>query len=213
VKKVCAAGETVKGLDVSHYQPHIDWQAVKASGHEFAFIKATDGLSRIDPLFEKHRAGARAAGLMVGAYHFFRPLQDAAKQAEFHARVVGQLDDNDLPCVLDFEVTDGAPGHDDVVDGLTFLRAVKKLTGKNPIVYCGPYFFHALGNGVDMYKEYPLWVAHYGTKCPLVPAPWSAWSFHQFSDKGHVPGVSGDGEDANLFNGSLEQLKKMTLRG
>jgi microcystin-dependent protein len=116
-------------------------------------------------------------------------------------------------CVLDFEVTDGAPGHDDVVDGLTFLRAVKKLTGKNPIVYCGPYFFHALGNGVDMYKEYPLWVAHYGTKCPLVPAPWSAWSFHQFSDKGHVPGVSGDGEDANLFNGSLEQLKKMTLRG
>jgi GH25 family lysozyme M1 (1,4-beta-N-acetylmuramidase) len=35
-----------KGIDVSGYQPNINWATVKANGVEFAFIKATEGTGR-----------------------------------------------------------------------------------------------------------------------------------------------------------------------
>lgn len=211
MKKVPAKGSTVKGLDVSHWQPTVDWSRVKASGHEFVFLKATEGLTFRDKSFEGHREGARKAGLLVGAYHFFRPNLDPKAQAVHFAKVVGPLAENDLPCVFDWEVSDGHPSADDVQEARIFLQTIKDLTRKNPILYSGPYFLNSFGLGEE-FKQYPLWIAHYGTKAPLVPAPWTYWSFHQFTDKGIVPGVGSDktGEDSNVFNGSLEQLKKFT---
>jgi len=35
-----------KGIDVSGYQPNVNWNAVKASGVTFAYIKATEGTSK-----------------------------------------------------------------------------------------------------------------------------------------------------------------------
>jgi len=32
-----------KGIDVSAYQPNINWATVKANGIKFAYIKATEG--------------------------------------------------------------------------------------------------------------------------------------------------------------------------
>lgn len=36
-----------KGMDVSGYQPGINWNTVKANGIEFAYIKATEGTSML----------------------------------------------------------------------------------------------------------------------------------------------------------------------
>lgn len=206
--KVCATGPVVRGLDVSHYQPKINWSQVKAGGYEFAFLKATEGLTRRDPLYLQHKAGAKIAGLMVGAYHFFRPNIDPIAQAAHFARTIGpQHSPQDLPPVIDFEVSDGAPGADDVSEASIFCQELQRITGRLPIVYTGPYFFQALGASTKGFEKYPLWIAHYGTRCPLVPAPWSKWTFHQYSEKGNIPGVAGDSEDANLFNGTLADLK------
>ena len=37
-----------KGIDVSSYQPNIDWGTVRSSGVTFAYIKATEGTSERD---------------------------------------------------------------------------------------------------------------------------------------------------------------------
>jgi GH25 family lysozyme M1 (1,4-beta-N-acetylmuramidase) len=34
------------GIDVSGYQPSVNWAAVKANGVSFAYIKATEGTSK-----------------------------------------------------------------------------------------------------------------------------------------------------------------------
>ncbi|MCW5953083.1 MAG: lysozyme, partial [Propionibacteriaceae bacterium] len=61
----------VWGVDVSRYQGEIDWPVLAAQGIEFAFIKATEGSSYVDPRFAANLEGASAAGLRAGAYHFF----------------------------------------------------------------------------------------------------------------------------------------------
>lgn len=78
------------GIDVSAYQPHIDWRAVAAGGDSFAFVKATEGASYVSPTFREQRDGAKAAGLLVGAYHFARwERDDPEAQAEHFARTIG----------------------------------------------------------------------------------------------------------------------------
>ena len=92
------------GIDVSHFQGEVDWQAV--AGVRFAFIKATEGLADIDPRFRQNWQDSRAAGLLRGAYHFLHPNLDARQQAAHFLSVVN-LDDDALPPALDVEVTDG----------------------------------------------------------------------------------------------------------
>ena len=69
-----------KGIDISLYQPDIDWSAVNA---DFAIIKAGEA-DFTDPLFEKHYANATAAGFPVGAYWYgqAKSIEEAKKEAE-----------------------------------------------------------------------------------------------------------------------------------
>ncbi|HEV3471189.1 MAG TPA: GH25 family lysozyme, partial [Pyrinomonadaceae bacterium] len=112
------------GIDVSHYQGGVNWEAVKAAGCAFAFAKATEGAGVTDPFFHANWAGMKAAGLLRGAYHFFRPAQDAAQQAAHFLSTV-QLQPGDLPPVLDVETADGVAGADLVGGVQTWLDAVE----------------------------------------------------------------------------------------
>lgn len=73
------------------------------SGLEFAIIRASYGLVKADPWFEYNWEAARAEGVTVGAYHFFRPSENAKKQAELFVKTVGILRLGNLPPVLDLE--------------------------------------------------------------------------------------------------------------
>ncbi len=63
---------TVPGIDVSYWNAGIDWPKVRAAGQRFTFIKASEGDGYLDPTFDDNWRGAKAAGLLRGAYHFFR---------------------------------------------------------------------------------------------------------------------------------------------
>src|SRR5678815_4364881 len=65
---VCGFGPTVKGIDVSYHNGTIDWNAVKADGVEYAFIRVSDGATFQDPNFDTYWAGSRAAGVKHGVY-------------------------------------------------------------------------------------------------------------------------------------------------
>lgn len=92
----------VRGIDVSRWQGAIDWPLVARAGVKFVYVKATQGASHVDPFFARHWRGAREAGLVVGAYHFWSQTTDPARQAAHFARTLGEYD-APLPPVLDVE--------------------------------------------------------------------------------------------------------------
>ena len=181
-----------QGVDVSHHQGAVDWAAVKKSGIRFAVIKATEGETLVDSRFQKNWLALEKAGLTRGAYHFFRPKGDPAKQADLFVTTLGVLRPDDLAPVIDVEVADGvAPAA--VLDGVAvWLERVGTATGRTPIVYTGVSFWkNTLGNSTR-FADHPLWIAHYTSAShPTVPGGWSTWTLWQFSDKGKVPGIKG----------------------
>jgi lysozyme len=209
--KVCQSGEVVPGIDVSKWQGTVDWPKVKASGVVFAFARTNDG-SYIDPDFAANWKGMKAAGVIRGAYQFFRNTRGGAEQAEIMLNMTGPLDDGDLPPVLDVE---GASIDGSVSTSATqkiiveWVAHVKERTGRLPIVYTGSYFWRDTIKALDV-SPVPLWIAHYTTKyCPLIPEPWTGWTFHQWgvTEVGSVPGIDAK-VDRDVFNGNRAQFDR-----
>src|SRR3954467_14662755 len=72
------------GIDVSHYQSTVapggvPWSLLKQSGCDFAMVRACYGTSRDEKAVE-HVRNARAVGMAVGLYHFWRVAQPVADQ-------------------------------------------------------------------------------------------------------------------------------------
>lgn len=167
------------GIDVSPWQPHIDWQKVAAAGNRWAIIKATEGTSYTSPSYQRQRAGAMDAGLLVGPYHFARWEHDnPERQAEHFARKAGDLPAGFLAPVLDLEWC--STGKKDAAGktiyhrrpalyladwSLRFNRRIHELTGRIPMVYTGDSFVSSyLPKSGDLMAElatYPLWTVDY----------------------------------------------------
>jgi lysozyme len=194
----------IKGIDVYHGDCPIDWAKVKASGREFVFIKCTEGHNS-DPMFHDSWTKAKAAGLLVGAYHFFHPAQDVDAQVQAFLKTMGPLTPGCLPPVLDWETHELSP-QEEVQAGLAWLRAVQSATGKAPIIYAGAYYIGDLNNPPAL-ANYPLWLADYRST-PHVPAPFKDYLFWQEDDTEVVPGHQGQC-DCDVFNGSQDQLNAL----
>ena len=77
---------TVRGVDVSSWQhPYgeaIDWEDVAKDGYTFMLVKATQGTGYQNPWLHRDIDDARAAGLLVGAYHFLEVNPEISQQAD-----------------------------------------------------------------------------------------------------------------------------------
>jgi GH25 family lysozyme M1 (1,4-beta-N-acetylmuramidase) len=209
----CAAGSTVRGIDVSYYQGAIDWDRVAESGSGgFAFIRVSDGREFQDSRFERNWAEAQRVGVPRGTYQFFRPSQDPIAQAELLLERMGPLQPGDLPPVLDLETTSGMSASSVRSRARQWLDHVEEALGVKPIIYTSPYFWRDSVGAPSWGAEYPLWLAHYTSGCPLLPEPWSRWDMHQYTDSGAVPGIAG-GVDTNRFNGSVQDLEGLRVAG
>ena len=94
------------GLDVSSWQGNVDWATVAANGARFAYVKATEGTSYVNPYFTQQYFGAFNVGLVRGAYHFGLPDRSTgAAQAQWFATHGGawSADNQTLPGALDIE--------------------------------------------------------------------------------------------------------------
>lgn len=205
---VCPSTRTY-GIDVSYWQGTIDWPKVKAAGKQFAIVRVSDGTGFLDPKFATNWRGAKAAGLAVGAYQFFRPKQDATAQADL---MVNQLQavgfsSSDIPPVIDVEVTDGVSASTIMSRVNTWIARVKSRTGRLPVLYTSPGFWSGLGNPTPTTLPY-MWVAHWGVSCPMLPPAWGRLRFWQYSATGKVSGIGGN-VDLDLYNGSLAELKSL----
>src|SRR6188768_2665118 len=193
------------GIDISGYQPVVDWEAAVASGIAFAFIKATEGTTLVDRAFRSHWTDAKAANVLRGAYHFFRPKVDAVAQARLF---LAQLDDpGELPPVLDVEVVNGvAPAQ--IAAGVgAWIDTVASELGR-PLIYTSPSFWNALPAAADLASKADLWVAHWDARTPASASGWPKWTFWQFTNKATISGIPGAAAmDEDRFNGSLAELR------
>ena len=202
---VCGQGPTVKGIDVSYYQGDIDWSAVAGDGVEFAFIRVSDGTTYVDPRFDAYWAGSRAAGIVHGAYQFFRPGEDPIAQADLLLAAMGPMQPDDLPPVIDVEASGGLSSAEVADRVRQWTDYVSAAIGRAPSVYTGKYFWDDSVGATDL-GGLPLWHAQYtSASCPDLAATWSDWAIWQYTSSGKIAGISG-GVDTNRWNGDRASL-------
>jgi MYXO-CTERM domain-containing protein len=206
--RVCADGDTLDGIDVSHHQETIDWDDVAGAGIDFAFIRVSDGLYQ-DREFTRNWAEARRVGIIRGVYQFFRPGRDAVDQADLLLERMGTLQADDLPPVLDVEDADGYSASTILAGIEAWMTRIEEATGRVPIIYTGKYFWQDEVGASTANADHPLWIAQYGRTCPDLPDQWADWAFWQTSESGRVAGVTG-AVDTDLFNGNREALLALT---
>ncbi len=213
-KSTPAPSAQAKGIDVSAFQPDIDWGAVAGGGYAFAWLKATEGVTWDSKHYAAQVAGATAAGILVGAYHFFRSTSGpVAQMRKFVEWTREQGGEPPMGWTLDVEWQK----NDDPLGGLSapifadnVLRAVRELaqlTGRHPVLYSAPGFWSLLPSGtrLEIATASDLWIAAYRATPPEPLEGYPRWLFWQHSDKQPVPGIGP--VDANIFAGTLEQLR------
>jgi lysozyme len=198
----------LQGIDVSHIQGVIDWEAVAgdASNIKFAYVKATEGTSFIDPEFSVNYAALESVGIKRGAYHFFHPSDPIPAQVQNFLKVLGDMQQGDLPPVLDVEVSNGL-SPDSVADNiLQWLEQVKNALNCTPLIYTSSGFWNGSVGTNSLFATYPLWIAEYTMRAaPILPQGASDYAFWQYSSTGSINGIQVP-VDLDYFNGSEDNL-------
>lgn len=192
----------VHGIDISHHQKAILWDSVATTHIDFVYVKASEGITWKDTLFQSNWQELNRVGLTRGAYHFFRPGYDGKEQAENFLEQV-DLKQGDLAPVLDVEVIDDASKVTLLKEMYAWIYLVELRTGIKPIIYTNQKFYNDYIAGY--FPEYPLWIARYNTKTPYLEDG-REWNFWQYGNRGRLKGITGD-VDFNVFSGEMVDLE------
>lgn len=195
------------GIDVSYYQKNIDWNAVKASGVEFVFVRvgyrgyAPAGNMAVDPYAKQNLQGAINAGLKVGAYVFSQAVNEAEaiQEAQFALQQVAGYNIT-MPIVMDFEYayySNGAEGrlaaahlsrdqHTAIVNA---FGATIRNAGYEPMIYANKSM---LENSLNSWAiPYKIWLARYPKSAPFAAGYGGNYEFWQYTSGGYVNGIAG----------------------
>ena len=211
----------VIGPDISFYQDDPETPEgvnfIKMRNSAYYVIVRAGQNTWGDRDFKVNWREAKAAGLPRGSYWFYDSRVDPQKQAE---KWVSMFDGDfgELPLFGDFEDLYNGP-YKGWKNWYNFIERVKKLIPQNKEIgiYTGYYYWreNTAGAGIpsaslNYFKQYPLWIANYGTASPLIPQPWSEWTFWQFTDNGDgtLYGVESLNIDLNYFNGNLDEFRQ-----
>lgn len=197
----------IKGVDVSHHQGEIDWNALVADDVSFTYIKATEGGDWIDTRFAENWEGAGKTGVLRGAYHFFTLCTSGADQA---ANMLSAVPDEEgmLPPAVDLEFAGNCSARPTVAEFRTELDAfLDELTAHyrmTPVIYTNAHFYQEYLD--DDPPDVVWWI-----QTTVVP-PWGSpeWTIWQHTP-GPKAGVDGD-VDRNVFRGEVNDLAALTVR-
>ena len=194
----------VEGIDVSHYQGRIDWGRVATEGGaKYAYVKATEGGDMADEYYSYNIREAKAAGLLVGAYHFYRPQRGVDANFKNMVSVIKRRDIDLLP-IIDVETVGGLSREQFIADLQQFVKRVERHYGCPPMLYTGQNFYNKHFQGV--LTDYCWMIAKYQEEPPIlldghIPCMW------QYTQHGSVSGIRGNVDRSRLLNGSLHHLK------
>lgn len=196
------------GIDVSYAQKEIDWGKVKASGIDFAMIRAgfrgyESGKLNTDDYFEKNMSEAQEAGIGTGVYFFSQAVNEAEaiEEAKFVIDLISKYDVT-YPVAFDWETISGDAARTDGISGdmlnkcaLAFCRTIEEH-GYKPVIYASLNLLREKFEkySVDIISDYDLWLAEY-KDLPEYPYHFKMW---QYTDEGVVDGIS-KLTDINLY--------------
>ncbi len=195
----------LKGIDVSKYQGNIDWQAVKADGVSYAFIRTgargygASGLISADTYCSKNLAGASKAGIDLGVYFYSQAIStaEAIEEAEFVLNAIKGYEIK-YPIVFDMEEvaqegarTAGLSAEQVTEITIAFCERIKQA-GYTPMIY-GNIDWMAEHLILSELTTYDKWFAQYFNK-PFFPYEFQVW---QYTATGKVNGIKGN-VDLNL---------------
>lgn len=191
------------GIDVSSFQRDVDWQAVKESGVEFAFIRAAfrgwgdAGNLVVDPYFEQHIAEATQAGIDCGVYVYSQAVsaEEAREEARFVLEAVAGYTLT-YPIVYDTEwqpVEEARTNHAELNRAkrtemaLAFCDEIRGA-GYYPMVYSNKKWFQMALNTREITATEDVWLAHF-TDSTDFPFRYRIW---QYTSCGTVDGITGN---------------------
>jgi len=217
-----------RGLDVSRWNHQIDavsgeylpldWVLIKASGVNYVIIKAGSTKSGIEPTFEMDYAGAKAAGLAVGAYFYTysstvegilndaRSLLKYLKGKQFEYPIYLDLEDPSLEALGKNHLSDMC---------VAFLEHLQENG-----YYVGLYTNHKWLTGIldtaKMVNLFDIWYARYpGTSVPV----WNEEKYGkqlgmwQYTQSGTISGINGEFDFNYSYKDYAEIMKKWKLNG
>ncbi|MGI8967170.1 MAG: GH25 family lysozyme, partial [Limisphaerales bacterium] len=207
------------GIDVSRWQGTINWTSVKGAGYTYAWSQATRGAYLVNANFTANMSNGKAAGVLMGAYHFAFPATNSpSTEADYFWATAGPYilaDGKTIMPMLDIEEFNGYVGASSYSDwanqwynNVKAKAAAVGVTIK-PVLYSSASFMCNFNSSCSGFGS---WVANYNGQDPQTGTPWScctscnfwgggAWNFWQYSSTGSVPGISGN-VDLDVFNGT-----------
>lgn len=216
----------LNGVDLSHHNNSVS----AGFDADFAILKATQGVSYVDPTFSSRIDALIAAGKEVGLYHYANSYRNnAIDEANHFLSQVGRYVGRAILC-LDYENAttatndqdfDAIMGACDVEWVKEWLDYVKRCTGVTPFIYLS----QSVASQCDWssISDYPFWGARYKNKkqqpTEYLESPESAWPSYatmwngltpvifQYSSKGSISGVS-DPVDLDKFFGSRSDWER-----
>ena len=208
-------GVTAQGIDVSEHQGRIDWDAVKASGIDFAILRIGFGApswgGRVDYQFSRNISECERLGIPYGIYiySYARDDQQAADEASM---VIDCLSGHNprLPVYYDLEdksiIADGRQSG--IASRARIFCNRISAAGYNPGIYANLYWFNnILTDSVFKSGSWDHWIAQYNSKCHYT----GNYSFWQYTSSGKVSGISGNVDmnyayiDVSLYHWQLKE--------
>ena len=217
-----------RGIDVSRWNHQIDtasgeylpldWQTIRASGVDFVIIKAGSTKSGIEPTFEMDYAGARAAGLEIGAYFYTysNTVESISDDADMLISIL-RGKQFEYPIYLDLEdpsLTALGKNHLSLMCE-TFLCKLQK-NGYYAGLYTNHTWLTTILDTARMVTLFDLWYARYpGTSVPT----WSEEKYGkqlgmwQYSESGTIAGIEGNFDLNYAYKHYGDLMKKWGLNG
>lgn len=206
----------IAGIDVSGWQPAVNWSAEYTAGARFAYVKATEGVAYKSPAFASQYGGSYNVGMIRGAYHFALPsLSSGAAQADYFVNNGGGWsgDGKTLPGLLDVEYNP-YPTLGNTCFNMSaaqmntwiksFSDRYKQRTGRWPAIYTTTDWWRTCTGNTAQFNNHPLHIAAYGVASPgAMPNGWARHDIWQFSATGPFSG------DSNVYGGSWDQLRAL----
>lgn len=187
------------GIDVSYHQGDIDWEAVKASGVDFAMLRLgyrgyESGKINIDERFHEYAKGATEAGIDIGVYFYSQAItpEEAADEAK---TVIAELSEYEVlyPVVFDWEIVGDESARTNDISAYTLNECASVFCntvargGYIPMIYSVKRM--ALFK-FDMSRlaGFDFWLAEYRDE-PEYPYMFQMW---QYASDGHVDGINSE---------------------
>ena len=189
-------GATAQGIDVSEHQGRIDWNAVKASGIDFAILRVGFGApswgGRVDYQFNRNISECERLGIPYGVYIYSYAF-DNQQAADEASMVINCLSGHNPRLPVYYDLEDNSIIANGRQTGIASRAQVFcnriSAAGYEPGIYANlNWFNNILTDSVLKRRSWDHCIAQYNSKCDYI-GNYSIW---QYKSNGKVPGINGN---------------------